>query len=223
MLDVPYLISAGLKIVCFALIGIYLLAQWVKLEKKYTSDIPFLFGVGLLLLIPGVIIDILFSLSIVGYGLIINIRYALDLVCMLLFLGSLLSVWMASRVKLRYIVITIMTVVSVTFMMFIPCVDSTSGLDTFHAIISLPSIIIVIITFLFTYLTKRLTNVHGLLISIAAIIVLISQVARPLLKPLAVSEITPLGLAWVANLIGIAGWIVLYFGFKYKPSFLEKL
>ena len=78
-----------------------------------------------------------------------------------------------------------------------------------------------IITFLFTYYTKRLTNVHGLLIALAAIVVLVSQVVRPMLKGVAVSIIMPSGLAWAANLIAVLGWIILYFGFKLKPSYVK--
>ncbi|TFF98803.1 MAG: hypothetical protein EU547_00560 [Promethearchaeota archaeon] len=223
MLDIPYLIVAFLKIACFASVGLYLLLQWVKLEKKYTSDIPFLMGIALIFFIPGMIIDILYTLEIVGLGLIFNIRYILDMISMILFFGSLLSVWMSSRVKLRYIIITSLTVIFAIIYLLVPAYESLLLLDTVHIFVSLPTILIVIITFLFTYYTKRLTNVHGLLIALAAIVVLVSQIARPVLKGVAVSIIMPSGLAWAANLIAVLGWIILFLGFKLKPAYIENI
>jgi len=221
MIDMFYIVTALLKTSCYALIGAYLLKEWMKLEKKYTSDIPFLMGVGIMFLIPGTIIDQLVMLGFIGPGIMYNVRYALDLICTQLILGAMLSVWMASRVKLRYIIIIVASIISTIVFLILP--SDVILLDLASAIITLPCVLSLIITFMFTYYTRRLTNVHGLLISLAAIIVLIGNFIRPLLKSTAVSPIMPYGLSWITNLTIIAGWIVMYFGLKLKPEFNEKL
>ncbi|MBD3228136.1 MAG: hypothetical protein GF329_08100 [Candidatus Lokiarchaeota archaeon] len=218
MVDVLFLTTTIMKAIVFIIIGVYLLNQWLKLEKKYTSDIPFLFGVGVLFLVPGTIIDSLVIANLIGISYIINIRYAFDVVCVILFLGSLLSVWIAEKVKLRYF--TIITLASVPTIFFLMMPTNLIYLDTLNSLVSLPGIIIVIVTFLFTYFTKRLTNVHGLLISISAIVVLISQVMRPFLKTIILTPFMEFGLAWLANLIAVVGWIICYFGFRLKPGYV---
>ncbi|MHA1268202.1 MAG: hypothetical protein ACTSPY_00325 [Candidatus Helarchaeota archaeon] len=220
MYDVLYIITALLKTLCYSLIGIYLLKEWINLEKKYTSDLPFLMGIGILFLIPGTLIDQMVMLNIIGPSLIYNLRYALDLISIQLIFGAMLSVWIASKIKLRYTITISGSVVSLIVFLLIP--TDVILLDIASAIISLPCIISLIITFLFTYYTKRLTNVHGLLIAFAAITVLISNVIRPLLKSIAISPLMPYGLAWVTNLIAITGWIFMYFGLKLKPGYVNK-
>ncbi|MBD3230783.1 MAG: hypothetical protein GF329_21575 [Candidatus Lokiarchaeota archaeon] len=218
MVDVLFLTTTIMKAIVFIIIGVYLLNQWMKLEKKYTSDIPFLFGVGILFLVPGTIIDSLVIGNLIGIGYIINIRYAFDIVCVTLFLGSLLSVWIAERIKLRYFIIV--SLASIPTVIFLLMPTNLIYLDTLNSLVSLPAIIIVIVTFLFTYFTKRLTNVHGLLISISAIVVMVSQVMRPFLKTIVPVSFMTFGLAWLANLIAVVGWIICYFGFRLKPSYV---
>ncbi|TFF88082.1 MAG: hypothetical protein EU549_03675 [Promethearchaeota archaeon] len=219
MIDILFLTTTIMKAAVFIIIGLYLLNQWMKLEKKYTSDIPFLFGVGILFLVPGTIIDSLVIANLLEFGFLLNIRYALDIICITLFLGSLLSVWIAEKIKLRYSII--ITLISISTIIFLLSPTNIVYLDTLNSLVSLPAIIIVIITFLFTYFTKRLTNVHGLLISISAIIVLISQVARPFLKTILLTSFMTFGLAWLANLIAVVGWIICYFGFRLKPGYVS--
>jgi len=207
------------KTIGYAILGVYLLKEWIKLEKKYTSDLPFLIGIGILFLIPGTIIDQLVMVNLIGPSIIYNIRYALDLICTQLIFGAMLSVWMASKVKLRYIIIILASIISIIVLLLIP--TNVILLDIASAIITLPAIISLIITFLFTYYTKRLTNVNGLLIALAAITIFIGNIIRPILKITAVSPIMPYGLSWITNLTIIFGWVLMFFGVKHKPTHLS--
>ncbi|MHA1269534.1 MAG: hypothetical protein ACTSPY_07070 [Candidatus Helarchaeota archaeon] len=219
MFDIAYVITASLKIFCYAIIGIYLLREWIKLEKKYTSDLPFLLGIAILFLIPGGIIDIIVMTYSLGPSLLYNIRYALDLIGSQLILGAMLSVWMATRVRLRYIIVISASVIFTVIFLLIP--SEVILLDIASAVITLPTLISLIVTFTFTYFTKRLTNVHGLLISIAALTVIIGSIIRPLLKITAVSPLMPYGLSWITNLTVICGWVMMYFGLKLKPGYIN--
>ncbi|MHA1229263.1 MAG: hypothetical protein ACTSRP_08665 [Candidatus Helarchaeota archaeon] len=219
MMDIFYLLTASLKIFCYLIIGIYLLKEWIKLEKKYTSDLPFLMGISVLFLIPGTIIDINVIIFSIEPCFIYNIRYSLDLIAIQLILGAMLSIWMSSKVKIRYTIVISASVLFITVLMLLP--SDVIYLDIAAAIITLPTLISMIITFMFTYFTKRLRNVNGLLISIAAIVIIIGSIIRPFLKTIAISPIMPYGLSWFTNLTLIIGWFLMYFGLKLRPSYFK--
>ncbi len=219
MMDIFYLLTASLKIFCYLIIGIYLLKEWIKLEKKYTSDLPFLMGISVLFLIPGTIIDINVIIFSIEPCFIYNIRYSLDLIAIQLILGAMLSIWMSSKVKIRYTIVITASVLFITVLMLLP--SDVIYLDIAAAIITLPTLISMIITFMFTYFTKRLRNVNGLLISIAAIVIIIGSIIRPFLKTIAISPIMPYGLSWFTNLTLIIGWFLMYFGLKLRPSYFK--
>ena len=219
MMDIFYLLTASLKIFCYLIIGIYLLKEWIKLEKKYTSDLPFLMGISVLFLIPGTIIDINVIIFSIEPCFIYDIRYSLDLIAIQLILGAMLSIWMSSKVKIRYTIVISASVLFITVLMLLP--SDVIYLDIAAAIITLPTLISMIITFMFTYFTKRLRNVNGLLISIAAIVIIIGSIIRPFLKTIAISPIMPYGLSWFTNLTLIIGWFLMYFGLKLRPSYFK--
>ncbi|MHA1311236.1 MAG: hypothetical protein ACTSQO_09930 [Candidatus Helarchaeota archaeon] len=219
MFDVFYILTAFFKILCYSIIGIYLLKQWIRLEKKYASDLPFLMGIAVLFLIPGTIIDIIVMTNSIGPCLLYNFRYSLDLIGSQLIFGAILSVWMSGKVKLRYSIVISTSILFTIIFLLMP--TDILLLDITSAMITLPTLLSLIITFMFTYFTKRLTNVHGLLISIATLTVIAASIIRPFLKITAVSPIMPYGLSWITNLILISGWLIMYYGLISKPGYIN--
>ncbi len=82
-----------------------------------------------------------------------------------------------------------------------------------------PVLILLVATFLFTYIQKRLTNkFNSLHVTIGTVVYVVSQVIRPALGSIGDGD---WGLTWIGEVIDLVGWLFIFRGFI-EPSIQAK-
>ncbi len=208
--------------------------RWLKAEKQFYSDIPFLFGIFFTILVFGKALDMLYNLmyftaSPETFTLIYKIRYivailtliplyALSLEVILYILASYKDKERLNsrkyRNKLKYIILSIIIVIEL--LAIILFLDVNSSRYILPAIV-IPSILIMAIIFAFTYKNKLLNQVHSLLLCVAFFLYLGSQLLRPLAQ-------TMLGLTasyiFLSELVDLVIFILIFIGLLITPKYI---
>lgn len=207
-------------------LGFFLLNKWVKAEKRFYSDLPFLMALTTFILIVAKAYDLYlynlfgdydFEIYIATDPILIwyaKIRWLVILANTVPMVGLLLSIWMADYDK-KYLYLTLIIFIS-SWTIYIVVVPTFGLIKDIHVFLLLPIILLSIITYLFLYKYKRLPEIHSLLISIAWIAYLISSILRPFL--MTIGE-PPWGLVWVSELMDLIIWCIMTLGFVIKPNY----
>lgn len=209
-------------------LGFFLLKKWLKSEKRFFTDLPFLMALTTFILIVAKAYDLYlynlfgaynFEIYIATDPILIwyaKIRWLLILANTVPMVGLLLSIWMADYDK-KYLYLTLIIFIS-SWTIYIVVVPTFGLIKDIHIFLLLPIILLSIITYLFLYKYKRLPEIHSLIISIAWIAYLVSSILRPFL--MTIGE-PPWGLVWVSELMDLIIWCIMTLGFVIKPNYLN--
>lgn len=207
-------------------LGFFLLNKWLKSEKRFFTDLPFLMALTTFILIVAKAYDLYlynlfgdynFEIYIATDPILIwyaKIRWLVILANTVPMVGLLLSIWMADYDK-KYLYLTLIIFIS-SWTIYIVVVPTFGLIKDIHVFLLLPIILLSIITYLFLYKYKRLPEIHSLIISIAWIAYLISSILRPFL--MTIGE-PPWGLVWVSELMDLIIWCIMTLGFVIKPNY----
>lgn len=207
-------------------LGFFLLNKWLKSEKRFFTDLPFLMALTTFILIVAKAYDLYlynlfgdynFEIYIATDPVLIwyaKIRWLVILANTVPMVGLLLSIWMADYDK-KYLYLTLIIFIS-SWTIYIVVVPTFGLIKDIHVFLLLPIILLSIITYLFLYKYKRLPEIHSLIISIAWIAYLISSILRPFL--MTIGE-PPWGLVWVSELMDLIIWCIMTLGFVIKPNY----
>lgn len=222
-----------IRIIVLSLMTSAMFKKWFKAEKQFLDDIPFLFGMFFLGLIFGKFFDLFVDFSYYSnptQSLIISksrfILLAFYLIPMIyLSIGMLLFYRSMNekRIKLqnesyrdslrRRIIIMIL---SVEIIMGIFASDlKTVGI--FYPIVLIPSLLIIIWLFWFTYQRKKLAEVNSFILTIGFSILLLTQTIRPILQ--IIFGENPYMIT-VAEFLDLIVFTIIFFGFSKKANYL---
>lgn len=183
------------------LMGVYLFTRWLRQERQYLSDIPFLFAVFFLLVFFGKGYDLLHDLTFhftdhLSFLFILKLRFIIAVMSiapmyylsigMILFFLSLSDQFKALRrkqVSKRIQNIIFLAVVSTELCVILFWLNvETSGVIL--PVIVIPSFFTVVLVFYFAHINQRLSQVRPLVLTIAFALYLISQIIRPIFRSL---------------------------------------
>lgn len=219
-------ISIIAREIVLVFLGFFLLNKWLKSEKHFFTDLPFLMALTTFILIVAKAYDLYLFNLFGGYDFEIyiaidpiliwyaKIRWLLILANTVPMVGLLLSIWMADYDK-KYLYLTLIIFIS-SWTIYIVVVPTFGLIKDIHVFLLLPIIILSIVTYLFLYKYKRLPEIHSLIISIAWIAYLISSILRPFL--MTIGE-PPWGLVWVSEIMDLIIWCIMTLGFVIKPQY----
>ncbi len=205
--------------------GGYLFYKWIKAPRHYTFDLPFLMGVSFTALAVSKIFDIFlfqtFNSAAPAIEYVENYpglefataRFLFILVVAVPLLYANLRVWISERERAR---LTIVGAYAAVFVFLILQARTFAGLSALLPFIVLPVAALTIVTFLFAYATKRLPNVHGLLVGIGWVAYLVTNSLRSQL--LLIGE-SIFGLASVAEILDMLAWLIIFAGLVIRPGY----
>jgi hypothetical protein len=230
-----YVLVLGIIISRILILGImsfFLYLKWLKQEAIYTSDAYFLFGSFFGILSCGKIYDIFYNLAHISMSfdadfilLLLKIRFFIIVVNVMpiLYIGLEVIITFFNMYKnkemdkkqfnkLRLRIILIFTLVLVLVICLAP---TTNFLATILPFITLIMFLGIAIMFLFMYKNKRLTQANGLIIGIAFICFIVSNLIRAFLVGINVYYTA------FAEVIDTGVNLLIFIGFVTKPKYAK--
>ena len=220
------------RIVILSLMTRTMFKKWFKAEKQFLDDIPFLFGLFFLGLVFGKFFDLFVdfsyysnpvqSLVISKSRFILLVFYLVPMIYlsigMLLFYRSMnekrLKLQNESyRDKLRFRIIAIILSVEIAMGILAPDLKTVGS---FYPIVLIPSLLIIIWLFWFTYQRKKLAEVNSFILTIGFSILLLSQTIRPILQIIFGENPYMITLAEFLDLIVFT---IIFIGFLKKANY----
>ncbi|MHA1148354.1 MAG: hypothetical protein ACTSR8_08920 [Promethearchaeota archaeon] len=186
-----------IRIVVMGLLSFLIFYYWIRQERPYFDDFPFLMGIFFLSITFGKTLDLLhnlinFTATEEQVIFLLKLRFLLVILAAipLLYIGFTLIFYIREipKEKIRKNTLILITIIAATEVL---AVFLTANLSTFGillAIIMFPAILMVIAIFYFSYRQKRLNQVHPLILSIGFTVYLISQVIRPIFQALLIAS-----------------------------------
>ncbi len=221
-----------IRILILGIMSFFLYHKWLKQEAIYTSDAYFLFGSFFGILSCGKIYDIFYYLALISTTfdtefilLLLKIRFFIIVVNVMPILYIGLEVIITffnmyknkemdkkqfNKLRLRIILIFILVLVLV-----ISLASTTSFLSTILPFITLVMFLGIAIMFLFMYKNQRLSQANGLIIGIAFICFIASNLIRSVLLNI------HLYYSVLAELIDIGVTLLIFIGFVTKPKYAK--
>ena len=220
------------RILILGFMAFFLYRKWLKQEAIYTSDAYFLFGSFFGILSCGKIYDIFYNLALISTMFdaefilfLIKIRYFIIVVNIMpiLYIGleAIITFFNLYRNKemdkkqfnnLRLRIILIFILVLVLVISLAPTPDFLSKILPF---ITLVIFLGIAIMFLFMYKNERLSQANGLIIGIAFICFIASNLLRAILLNTAIYYIV------FVELIDIGITLLIFIGFVTKPKYAK--
>ena len=219
----------------FILFGssMYMFYKWFKQEKQFLSDLPILFALFFLILTFGKTIDLFFDFTYLYFTdslnlLLIKIRYFIIIftvlpliylsITMILFSLSLRDKFQKlkdekTRNKIS-LIITIIIVIVESFAVII--VPDTLSISILLPAVVIPSLLVIIWLFAFSYRNKRLSQVNSFVLMIGFAAYLLSQIIRPIIQRI-LGETT--AYINVVEIIDLIIFVVIFIGFYLEANF----
>jgi len=221
-----------IRILILVIMTFFLYRKWLKQEAIYTSDAYFLFGSFFGILSCGKIYDIFYNLAFVSMSFdaefilfLIKIRYFIVVVNVMpiLYIGldviiTFFNMYREKEMdkkqfnKLRLRIILIFILVLVLIVSLAPTPNFLSKMLPF---ITLVIFLGIAIMFLFMYKNERLSQANGLIIGIAFICFIASNLLRSILLSTELSYIV------FVELIDIGVNLLMFIGFITKPKYAK--
>lgn len=210
-----FLVNIGI----FALSFYVLFRKWHQASPRYISDLPFILALTYVFLISDRL-DSILGLS--GIMPITEISELINIIGFAAVLGInllvMLVIWIPQKKRIRAIFMIAwlcLWIFMITIFIATP--------DTIHSILflmSLPTLILMAITWYFCYFQKRLSIINPLLVGIGTTGIIFST----LLKAVFVSIGNPIGyvftdLHWIALFIDIICYTIMLVGFSREMSY----
>ena len=231
---VPVVIIILIRIGFISVMSYYMFHRWFKQEEQYLSDIPFLFGIFLLLLAFGKILDLFWDLTFFTFNddfvmFLLKIRFFIIILEMapLIFLSINMILYLRSlrgkstsdekqRNKATFRIMLLIVAIETTAVILAP---NFLIMGILLPCIVIPSILVIIWMFLFAYKNKRLSQVHPLIIAIGFIAWFISNIARVVLQ--IVFGETPTYI-FTAEMIDFFVFLIIFLGFCLKANYSQE-
>jgi len=220
------------RIVILSLMTRAMFRKWFKAEKQFLDDIPFLFGLFFLGLVFGKFFDLFVDFSYYSnpvQSLVISkmrfILLAFYLVPMIyLSIGMLLFYRSmdekrvklqneAHRDKLRMRIVIIILLLEILMGILAPDLKTVGS---FYPIVLIPSLLIIIWLFWFTYQRKKLSEVNSHVLTIGFGVLLLSQTIRPILQ--IIFGENPYMIT-VAEFLDLLVFSIIFIGFSKKANY----
>ncbi|MFX1356684.1 MAG: hypothetical protein ACFFA8_05305 [Promethearchaeota archaeon] len=227
-------ISAATRIVILSIMSYILFRKWFKQEVIYTSDAYFLFALFFMILTIGKLFDLLYNLLLISdtYGdlfilMLSKIRYYIIIINILpiLYIGleatmTFVSVYVKDLSKKQFskIRLWIIFVVLLGLTVIITLATNITFLINVLPFFTIAIFIMIAIMFLFMYKNKRLSQANGLIIGIAFLYFIITNLLRSLISIIA---LTHPSFIVVADLLDISANVLMFIGFISKPSYAK--
>ena len=224
------LIAVTSRILILGLMSFFLYRKWLRQEAIYVSDAYFLFGSFFGMFTWAKVYDIFYNSAIysgvfdTGFGLLlVKIRFLIiianlmpilyiGLDAILVYVNMNMNKEMKKKQfnKLRVRIIIIFVLITITIIILGPTFDFFNLVFPFITIISFASIAFM---FLFMYKNKRLSQANGLIIGLAFIAFIASNLIRTILVS------TNLYYSIIADIIDVGVNLFMFLGFITKPKY----
>ncbi len=221
----------------FILFGssMYMFYKWFKQEKQFLSDLPILFAIFFLLLSFGKMIDLFFDFTYSYFTeplnlLVIKIRFfiiiftVLSLIylstTMILFSLSLRDKFQnlrdeTSRNKTSLIIVVFVIIIESAAVII---VSDTPSISTLLPAVVIPSLLVIVWLFAFSYKNKRLSQVNSFVLMIGFAAYLLSQILRPVIQRILGENTAYINLVEIIDLF-IFG--VIFLGFYMEANYTK--
>ena len=232
-------IVISIRISLLTIMTIYVFNKWFKQEKLYLSDIPHLFGLFLLLLTFGKVLDLFWNLTYFSFNqefvlILLKIRYFIAILGLipLMYLSIVMLFYSLSLregfVKLndkKYVdklTISLLIIIALIEMFMVVMAPNVFILGRILPFILIPSLLVIIYIFFFAYKHKRLSEVHPLIIAIGFLLCTISSILRPLIQTMLGDSLRALVMyIIIVEIIDLFIFIVIFIGLYMKASYRE--
>ncbi|MFX1492257.1 MAG: hypothetical protein ACFFBU_08335 [Promethearchaeota archaeon] len=204
----PLWILELVKVTILFALGLLLLIRWSRAERRFYTDIPFLFALGFFILAGAESVDVLIHSGLLPpFDLFTyKIRAAFTAISLGFFLYPTLLIWISERRRTRNL-IPIIYIISVLLIILV------SPTEQLLRLLLIPFMLVVYIgftvSFFLAWMWKRLTEVHGLLISIGGTVTILGQILKVFIPPT---------LVWISEVVEILGLIILWGGLNIKTQ-----
>lgn len=227
-------IASILRIIILSIMSIILFRKWFKQEAIYTSDAYFLFALFFMILTYGKIYDLLYNLILISESFgdmallyLLKVRYIIVVINIIpiLYIGleatmTFISVYIKEISKKQFnqlrlwIVIIFLGIIS----FIIAIASSITFLISVLPFLTLAIFVMISIMFLFMYKNKRLSQANGLIIGLAFLVFIFTNIARSIISVRALNEPS---LFVIAETLDIIANVLMFFGFISKPKYAK--
>jgi len=225
-------IASIIRIIILAIMSFFLFRKWFKQEAIYTSDAYFLFALFFMILTYGKIYDLLYNWILISgnFGETVllylqKVRFIIVVLNILpiLYIGleaimTFISVYIKvinkkqfNKLRLRIVIIFL---VIVSFIIVIA--SSITFLISVLPFLTLAIFVMIAVMFLFMYKNKRLSQANGLIIGLAFLVFIFTNIARSIISVRALSEPS---LFVIAETLDIIANFLMFIGFISKPKY----
>jgi len=227
-------IASILRIIILSIMSIILFRKWFKQEAIYTSDAYFLFALFFMILTYGKIYDLLYNLILISESFgdiallyLLKVRYIIVVINIIpiLYIGleatmTFISVYIKEISKKQFnqlrlwIVIIFLGIIS----FIIAIASSITFLISVLPFLTLAIFVMISIMFLFMYKNKRLSQANGLIIGLAFLVFIFTNIARSIISVRALNEPS---LFVIAETLDIIANVLMFLGFISKPKYAK--
>ena len=213
--------------------AMYMLYKWFKQEEQYLSDIPFLFALFFILLTIGKAFDLFFNFTYRYFSeslnlVVIKLRFFIIIftVLPLIYLSITMILYYLSlrakfqklgdekfKNKVSLILVLIILMVESIAVIIVP---NTSSISILLPAVVIPSLLVIIWLFAFSYKNKRLSQVNSFILMIGFGLYLISQIIRPIIQNIVGENTFYINIVEIIDLII---FIVIFIGFYLEAKY----
>jgi len=196
-------IASIIRIIILAIMSFFLFRKWFKQEAIYTSDAYFLFALFFMILTYGKIYDLLYNWILISGNFGETVLLYLQKVRFIIVVLNILPI--------LYVIIFL---VIVSFIIVIA--SSITFLISVLPFLTLAIFVMIAVMFLFMYKNKRLSQANGLIIGLAFLVFIFTNIARSIISVRALSEPS---LFVIAETLDIIANFLMFIGFISKPKY----
>ncbi|MFX0177374.1 MAG: hypothetical protein ACFE85_14240 [Candidatus Hodarchaeota archaeon] len=227
-------IASIVRIIILGIMSFFLFRKWLKQEAIYTSDAYFLFALFFFVLTFGKIYDLLYNLILIsesfGEAVLLYLQKVRFIIVVLnilpiLYIGleaimTFISVYIKEISKKQFNKLRLWIVIIFLVLVSFIIVTSTSitFLISVLPFLTLAIFVMIAIMFLFMYKNKRLSQANGLIIGLAFLVFIFTNIARSIISVRALSEPS---LFVIAETLDIAANFLMFIGFISKPKYAK--
>ncbi|MHA1265722.1 MAG: hypothetical protein ACTSRS_10870 [Candidatus Helarchaeota archaeon] len=222
MQDVIYWITINeflISIVIFIISFYVLFRKWYSANRRYYTDLPFILAIGYIFLIADRLDSVLGLSGIMPITLASQtINFISFEMIVTIIIIVMLMIWIPEKIKVRIgIIVCWIALMSIMAIIFI---WNPQEIHALLFLMSVPMFALLVVTWFFSYFTKRLSVINPLLVGIGFTGFLIATILRAYFSVIG----EPLGyvftnLHWIAILIDIISFLIILRGFTEEMNY----
>ena len=229
-------IIISIRIILLSVMSFYVFNKWFKQEEQYMSDIPNLFGLFLLLLTFGKILDLFWDLTYFRFDekfvlFLLKVRFLIIIleliplmylsIFMILYLLSLRERFkkLANKKYSDKLTIELLLVIVMIEIFAVVIAPDVFALSRILPFILIPSLIVIIYIFFIAYRHQRLSQVHPLIIAIGFLLYTISTILRSVIQVMMDESAKPI---IISETIDLFVFIIIFIGLYMKANYSNK-